>query len=68
MEERQLGNVRVIQHDAVEVFTHMLARPAWTALLCFPDPGTKRHNKRRLIQPPTIALLASRINPAAICT
>ena len=25
VDERQLSNVRVIQHDAVEVFTHMLA-------------------------------------------
>jgi tRNA (guanine-N7-)-methyltransferase len=30
----------------------------------FPDPWhKKRHNKRRLIQPPLVALLASRIKP-----
>lgn len=65
VEERQLGNVRVIQHDAVEVFTHMLAPASLDGVhVFFPDPWhKKRHNKRRLIQPPFVALLASRIKP-----
>lgn len=65
VEERQLGNVRVIQHDAVEVFTHMLASASLDGVhVFFPDPWhKKRHNKRRLIQPPFVALLASRIKP-----
>ena len=52
----------MIQHDAVEVFTHMLAPASLDGMHVFsPTPGTKRHNKRRLIQPPFVALLASRI-------
>ena len=65
VDERQLSNVRVIQHDAVEVFTHMLAPASLDDVhVFFPDPWhKKRHNKRRLIQPPFVALLASRIKP-----
>ncbi|AQR64204.1 tRNA (guanosine(46)-N7)-methyltransferase TrmB [Aquaspirillum sp. LM1] len=65
VDERQLSNVRVIQHDAVEVFTHMLAPASLDGVhVFFPDPWhKKRHNKRRLIQPPFVALLASRIKP-----
>ena len=62
-----LTNVRVIQHDAVEVLSHMLA-PALLdgAHIFFPDPWPKkRHHKRRLIQAPFVALLASRLKPGA---
>ena len=63
VEERQLGNVRVIQHDAVEVFTHMLAPASLDGVhVFFPDPWhKKRHNKRRLIQPAFVELLVSRL-------
>jgi tRNA (guanine-N7-)-methyltransferase len=63
--EQGLTNLRLIQHDAFEVITHMIA-PAWLAgaHVFFPDPWHKaRHNKRRLIQPPFVSLLASRIAP-----
>jgi tRNA (guanine-N7-)-methyltransferase len=63
--EQQLNNLRIIQHDAVEVVTNMI-RPASLAgvHVFFPDPWHKaRHNKRRLIQPPFVELLASRIAP-----
>jgi tRNA (guanine-N7-)-methyltransferase len=63
--ERSLSNVRLVQHDAVEVLEHMI-RPASFdgAHIFFPDPWPKkRHHKRRLIQPPFIALLASRLKP-----
>jgi len=63
--ERGLDNVRVIQHDAVEVLTHMLAPGSLAGVhVFFPDPWhKKRHNKRRLIQPPFVRLLAGRIAP-----
>jgi len=62
---RGLDNVRVIQHDAVEVLTHMLAPGSLAGVhVFFPDPWhKKRHNKRRLIQPPFVRLLAGRIAP-----
>ena len=60
-----LGNVRVVQHDAVEVLQDMIAPGSLDAVhLFFPDPWPKkRHHKRRLVQPPFAALLASRLRP-----
>src|SRR3546814_18495967 len=45
----QLNNVRVIQHDAVEVLTHMIADASLDGVhIFFPDPWhQKRHHKRR---------------------
>jgi tRNA (guanine-N7-)-methyltransferase len=61
--ELGLANVRVIQHDAVEVLEKMIAPGSLAgAHIFFPDPWPKkRHHKRRLIQGPLVALLASRI-------
>jgi tRNA (guanine-N7-)-methyltransferase len=63
--ERELNNLRVMQHDAFEIITHMIAPASLAGVhIYFPDPWHKaRHNKRRLIQPPFIQLLASRIAP-----
>jgi tRNA (guanine-N7-)-methyltransferase len=65
--ELGLTNVRVIQHDAVEVLEHMIAPGSLDGVhIFFPDPWPKkRHHKRRLIQPPFIALLASRMKAGA---
>ena len=62
---RELGNLRVIQHDAVEVVRDMLAPQSLAGIhVFFPDPWPKkRQQKRRLIQPPFVALLASRLIP-----
>lgn len=62
-----LENVRLVQHDAVEVLRHMIAPAALDgAHVFFPDPWPKkRHHKRRLIQPPFVALLGSRMKPGA---
>jgi len=66
--ELDLANVRVIQHDAVEVLQHMIAPDALDGVhIFFPDPWPKkRHHKRRLIQAPFAALLASKMKPGAI--
>lgn len=63
--EHGLGNVRVIQHDAVEVLQSMIPPQSLAGVhLFFPDPWPKlRHHKRRLIQPPFAALLADRLQP-----
>ena len=65
IEERDLGNVRIVQHDAQEVLGHMIAPDTLAgAHVFFPDPWPKkRHHKRRLIQPPFVKLLASRLEP-----
>ena len=62
---RGLGNVRIIQHDAVEVLNHMLADGTLAGIhVYFPDPWPKkRHHKRRLIQPELVALLARKLAP-----
>jgi len=67
IEASALTNVRLIQHDAVEVLRDMIAPETLSGVhIYFPDPWPKkRHHKRRLIQPPLIALLASRMAPGA---
>ena len=61
--EKGLSNQRIIQHDAVEVLRDMIPEQSLDgAHIFFPDPWPKaRHHKRRLIQPPLVALLASRL-------
>ena len=63
--ERQLGNLRIVQEDAVPVLQQMLAPESLAGVhLWFPDPWHKtRHNKRRLVQPAFVSLLASRLVP-----
>lgn len=65
--ELGLMNVRVVQHDAVEVLEHMIAPRALDGIhIFFPDPWPKkRHHKRRMVQPPFVALLAARMKPDA---
>lgn len=65
VDAEQLANVRIIQHDAVEVLRFMLEEDSLDgAHIFFADPWPKkRHHKRRLIQAPFIALLASRLRP-----
>jgi tRNA (guanine-N7-)-methyltransferase len=65
--EGGLENVRVIQHDAVEVVRDMIPAGSLAGIhVFFPDPWPKkRHHKRRLLQPPFVALLAGRLAPGA---
>lgn len=61
-------NVRVYHHDAVEVLQHELPPDSLDQVrIYFPDPWhKKKHNKRRLVQTPLIALLATRVRPGGI--
>ena len=56
-------NLRVICHDAVEVLKHNLRDDSLDEILVFfPDPWhKKRHHKRRLIDPPFVAMLAAKL-------
>ena len=65
IDAQQLGNIRILQHDAVEVIDHMLAPGSLDGVhIFFPDPWhKKKHNKRRLIQTPLISKLAARLKP-----
>lgn len=62
---RELGNLRVVRHDAVEVVRDMIPENSLAGIhIYFPDPWPKkRHHKRRLLQSPFVALLASRLVP-----
>jgi tRNA (guanine-N7-)-methyltransferase len=61
--EMGIDNIRIVQHDAVQVLEHMLVPDMLDGVhIFFPDPWHKsRHHKRRLIQAPLIKLLASRL-------
>ncbi len=65
--EAGLANVRVIRHDALDVLEHMIPPGSLDGVhVFFPDPWPKkRHHKRRLLQPPFLRLLASRMKPGA---
>ena len=65
LDEMHLDNVRIIQHDAVEVVKDMIAPDSLDGVhIFFPDPWRKaRHHKRRLVAQPFIHELAARIRP-----
>lgn len=65
IDEQQIRNIRIIQHDAVEVLRDMIADGAFDGVhIFFPDPWHKaRHNKRRLIQAPFVAQLVQKLKP-----
>jgi tRNA (guanine-N7-)-methyltransferase len=65
IDELALDNVRIVQHDAIEVVRDMLAPASLDGVhVFFPDPWPKtRHHKRRLIAQPFVGRLADRIRP-----
>ncbi len=62
------GNVRVYQHDAVEVLKHEIADASLQEVrIYFPDPWhKKRHHKRRLVQPEFVKLLCAKLRPGGL--
>ncbi|MCG6933881.1 MAG: tRNA (guanosine(46)-N7)-methyltransferase TrmB [Gallionella sp.] len=65
IDTQQISNIRIMQHDAVEVLRDMIQANALDGVhIFFPDPWHKaRHNKRRLIQGPFIAQLVAKLKP-----
>lgn len=61
-------NLRASQHDAVEVLREQIAPASLDeVLVLFPDPWhKKRHHKRRLIQPPFVELVATRLKAGGV--
>lgn len=61
--ERGLTNLRIVEHDAMEVLADQIADESVAAFhIFFPDPWQKkRHCKRRLIQRPRTDLLARKL-------
>ncbi|WMS85899.1 tRNA (guanosine(46)-N7)-methyltransferase TrmB [Pleionea litopenaei] len=62
-EEYELTNLRVINHDAVEVLNHMVGQKSLAGMqVYFPDPWhKKKHHKRRIIQPAFVDTCHSKI-------
>lgn len=62
---RELTNLKVIRHDAVEVIRDMIPQGVLAGIhIYFPDPWPKkRHHKRRLVQSPFVHELAMRLAP-----
>lgn len=63
IQEQALTNIRIVQHDAVEVLQNMLPDASLDGVhIFFPDPWhKKRHHKRRLIQAEFIKLLCGKL-------
>jgi tRNA (guanine-N7-)-methyltransferase len=63
IEEQALTNIRIVQHDVVEVLQNMIADASLDGVhIFFPDPWhKKRHHKRRLIQAEFVKLLCTKL-------
>ena len=68
IQENDLNNLRVMDQDAVEILKKNIAPGSLDRVqLFFPDPWhKKRHNKRRIVQPDFVALLAARIRSGGV--
>ena len=68
VEEYELSNVRVMHHDAVEIINKMIPDGSLDRIqIYFPDPWhKKRHNKRRIVQPEFVALLATKLHQGGV--
>lgn len=66
--QQGLANLRVVRHDAVEVFENGLAADSVDEILIFfPDPWPKaRHHRRRLVQPDVVRLLVGALRPTGV--
>jgi len=63
LDREQVGNVRLIRGNAIEVLEHLIAPGSLIGVrVFFPDPWPKaRHHKRRFLQPATVGLVADRL-------
>lgn len=65
IEGKNLSNLYIIEHDAIEVLEKMIPDESVSAFhIFFPDPWPKKkHHKRRLVQRPRTELLAKKLSP-----
>ena len=65
LERKQISNVRVFYHDAVEVLEQCIPDASLSGIhLFFPDPWHKRkHHKRRIVRPSFVQLIEQKIKP-----
>ncbi len=64
-EEFELRNLRVMNHDAVEIIQQMIGDESLSGVqIFFPDPWhKKRHHKRRIVQPHFVEQLKQKLKP-----
>ena len=67
-DEQQVTNLRVFEHDAVEVLADCIPDGSLTTLqLFFPDPWhKKRHHKRRIVQPEFVESLRKKLKVGGV--
>ncbi|KGE73683.1 tRNA (guanosine(46)-N7)-methyltransferase TrmB [Spirochaeta lutea] len=65
IEENNLQNLKVIQHDAIPVLIHMIPQMSIEGIhLFFPDPWPKkRHKKRRIFQSSLLSIVSEKLIP-----
>src|SRR5690606_5921456 len=64
IDERGLANVRIHADDARFLLERLVPSSLARVFILYPDPWPKkRHNKRRFINPETLALLAAALAP-----
>jgi tRNA (guanine-N7-)-methyltransferase len=68
IDREQVTNIRLVRGDGLDVLEHMFGSGSLTGVrVFFPDPWPKsRHHKRRLLQTPTIALIADRLRSGGV--
>ncbi|MFC4654898.1 tRNA (guanosine(46)-N7)-methyltransferase TrmB [Rheinheimera marina] len=67
-ETHAVKNLRLFEHDAVEILEQSVADNTLdTVQLFFPDPWhKKRHHKRRIVQPEFVQLLRRKLKPGGV--
>jgi tRNA (guanine-N7-)-methyltransferase len=65
LEEREIKNVRIYHHDAIEILEQKIPDHSISGVhLFFPDPWQKRrHHKRRIVRPCFVELLIKKLMP-----
>ena len=68
IDREAISNIRLIRGDGIDVLEHLVRPGSLTGVrMFFPDPWPKsRHHKRRLFQPPTVALITERLRPGGV--
>lgn len=63
LEQKELTNVRIYHHDAIEILEQKIADHSLVGVqLFFPDPWQKRcHHKRRIVKPDFVELLHKKL-------
>jgi tRNA (guanine-N7-)-methyltransferase len=66
--ELEIENLRIMQHDAIDILRQSIAPDSLAGVqLFFPDPWhKKKHQKRRIVQPEFVELLARAIRPGGL--